>query len=295
MSPAEAKNTKEAIFIDIGDATFCVHVTDYGLKHTSRFTSGLHLHSGFEIQCIKKGTLFLTSEDSEFTANAGDIVIIPQGVYHQNSVLSEEFCRFTCEFTILPNSAFSTSQEYLMYNRVLSRINKMLVLPEGKARSILDMLENTENLNSTEIFNRNRSVLSIFLIDVLSEISSRFSSVQAPNDFVKIKGNTHLSEKQKFIITNCLAENFAKDTTALEIERGLGMSKRNAARIVYNLFGKTVSELVLEHRMGAASAWIKNSDEPLSEIAERVGYKTYVAFFTAFKKYYGESPNKYRE
>lgn len=289
------KKVQNPISVDIGDATFCIRITDSGNRTFGVQASSIHLHSGFEVQWVKSGTVTIFTEDSECTAKTGDIVVIPQGAYHRNDTPSTDFCRFTCEFSILPNSSAVSFREYLKYNRILSYVKDVILLPNSKGVLALNMLENVQNLNSAEVFNRNKAVLSIFLIDLFGEISGQILSAETQTELHEMKGDTLVSERQKFIITNCLAENYSTDFTSLEIEKRLNMSKRNAARIVYNHFGKTVSELVLEHRMKAATAWIKNSDEPLSTIAEMTGYKTYVAFFTAFKKYHGISPAEYRE
>ena len=77
--------------------------------------------------------------------------------------------------------------------------------------------------------------------------------------------------------------------------KALNMSSRNCSRVVKNLLGKSICELVTQQRMHIAKSLITKTDRQLSDIAEAVGYKTYVAFFTAFKKYYGISPNLLRQ
>ena len=72
------------------------------------------------------------------------------------------------------------------------------------------------------------------------------------------------------------------------------MSNRNTARIIKELFDSSLSELIVRQRMNCALSFITESDMALSDIAQRVGYNSYSAFYKAFKKYYGATPESYR-
>ncbi len=153
------------------------------------------------------------------------------------------------------------------------------------------LLQSNEDNKDNTVY----SLLAVFLMDVFSELNEYSKN----NAAAKKKGDkqkfNRFNERQKYIIENTLADNFDKDNPSEIIEMVLNTSKRNAARIVNNLFGENISELVLKYRMKIAKMYIENTNMNLNQISEKVGYRTYVAFFTAFKKYYGISPKEYRE
>ncbi|MBR3960943.1 MAG: helix-turn-helix transcriptional regulator [Clostridia bacterium] len=283
------------LLVRVGDATFVMRADVNSVAPKWREDRNTHLHSGFEIQCLLDGELTLCDEASEHPLKAGDIAIIPPTVFHKSGQTKSGYKRYTCEFLITPNSELSPFKEYLKYNRLLSRIKGIKVIKSEAVISIAKQLATFENINSSEMFNKNISYLSIFLIEIFSAIKAELSIRDELEGVTAKRKVNHEQERQKFIIHNCILCNYAKEDIGSILEAELNMSSRNAARIVKKFYGKTISELVLEARMANAKSLIANTDIPLSEISETVGYKTYVAFFTAFKNYFNVSPKEYKQ
>jgi AraC-like DNA-binding protein len=63
---------------------------------------------------------------------------------------------------------------------------------------------------------------------------------------------------------------------------------------VKQLAGTTPLDYLSGWRMTVASSALKNSDEAIAGIAERIGYLSDTAFSSAFKKATGQSPGRYR-
>ena len=57
--------------------------------------------------------------------------------------------------------------------------------------------------------------------------------------------------------------------------------------------GDDFKSLIIKQRIDLANVLMENSELPLEEIAERVGYNSYSSFYTAYVKHMGFSPNKY--
>ena len=66
----------------------------------------------------------------------------------------------------------------------------------------------------------------------------------------------------------------------------LSLSQRQTLRIVNNLTGHTINDLILKQRMNVGIAAIKNTDFTLKQISEMVGYETYSGFYIAFNKFF---------
>lgn len=90
-------------------------------------------------------------------------------------------------------------------------------------------------------------------------------------------------------------ENISGDISieALCKELNIGRTK------LYELFKKElnigVSGYILKRRMHAAKKLIKNTELPILEISEKVGFSDYNYFSKVFKKTYGRSPKSYRK
>ena len=81
------------------------------------------------------------------------------------------------------------------------------------------------------------------------------------------------------------------DTVASELHLGT----RQASRIIYKYFKKTLAELVTEKRLSVAVNLLRNTDMSISEIAKAANFKSENYFFLQFKRAYGMTPLHYRK
>ncbi len=69
----------------------------------------------------------------------------------------------------------------------------------------------------------------------------------------------------------------------------------HCSKLIQNEAGMGFSALVRKLRMDHATALLRNTHTPISEISYTVGYETPESFIRAFKKSYGISPSQYRK
>ena len=73
------------------------------------------------------------------------------------------------------------------------------------------------------------------------------------------------------------------------------ISLNYARKIFKDKEGQTIFDYLIKKRMNEARHLLTTTNMPVNEIAERVGYFSNSYFSTAFKKYTGMNPSKYRE
>ena len=73
------------------------------------------------------------------------------------------------------------------------------------------------------------------------------------------------------------------------------ISLNYARKIFKDKEGQTIFDYLIKKRMNEARHLLNTTNMPVNEIAERVGYFSNSYFSTAFKKYTGMNPSKYRE
>lgn len=92
----------------------------------------------------------------------------------------------------------------------------------------------------------------------------------------------------------CIEQNIPNQTFTVEtLAENVCLSRGNLHLKVKALTGKTPVELIKTMRMKKACALMKETDLPISEIAERTGFQTSGYFITVFKSTFGETPGKY--
>ena len=86
----------------------------------------------------------------------------------------------------------------------------------------------------------------------------------------------------------------ARDWTVASLASAVGMSRSGFAARFTELVGEPAMHYLLRWKMHAALTWLKESDAPLSQLANKLGYESEAAFSRAFKRTMGVSPGAAR-
>ena len=82
--------------------------------------------------------------------------------------------------------------------------------------------------------------------------------------------------------------------SSAELARQFGISDTSLKNYFRHTYGCGYREYQNRFRMRAASAYLETTDKKVVEIAQLVGYASQAKFSTAFKKFYGMTPQEYR-
>ncbi|MFJ8747436.1 AraC family transcriptional regulator [Embleya sp. NPDC127516] len=82
--------------------------------------------------------------------------------------------------------------------------------------------------------------------------------------------------------------------TVEDLGTEVGLSRAAFARRFTALVGRPPLAYLTWSRMGAAAQILRDSDEPVGIVAQRVGYTSEFAFSNAFKRMHGAAPGTYR-
>lgn len=91
-----------------------------------------------------------------------------------------------------------------------------------------------------------------------------------------------------------ITENLDKSITICELSKELFMNEFDIKLEFKNVFGHSIKEFCTLKKMERAQNLLKNSEVPIYEIAENIGYKNATHFTAAFKKRFGLTPKTYR-
>ncbi len=92
-----------------------------------------------------------------------------------------------------------------------------------------------------------------------------------------------------------LRNNIAQSVRISAVAGALNISMETLGRLFQERFRKSPKEYLQEIRMERARKLLCSTDEPIKQIAERVGYEDPLAFSHAFKRGLGISPREYRK
>lgn len=249
-----------------------------------------HLHNFYELHYILEGSATLFVNGRTAVINKNDLIFINKNNLHYTLSHSEDLKFVSLSFDVVKNSNPSTSPlDYIKIKKYLLSASDFLITSNEIFKNIFcDIyLERNADLIDAKIY---QSTLLLFfafinvLVDkttLLEEEIPLESSKKYKDEIIKI---------DKYI-----SEHYMENISIKGLAKKFYLSERQMARIFNDLVGESFHKSLLRQRMNVAITHIKNSDVPLTEIPYICGFNSYSGFFIAFKKYFGCSPNEYKD
>jgi transcriptional regulator GlxA family with amidase domain len=120
-----------------------------------------------------------------------------------------------------------------------------------------------------------RSGRRIKLIGYLSMLCSQFMEDKP--------GVVPHIEDRELLIYEFFSKKYNQDVSLSDLAGLLNLSKKQTERMVEKFTGRSFRAEIAHHRMEAAAQLMKIPGLSLSDIATRVGYKSYSGFWKAYK------------
>ena len=103
-------------------------------------------------------------------------------------------------------------------------------------------------------------------------------------------GQVQIAKQAMEIISADLSKHYSIESLA----SSFGISPSSLKNYFKGVYGKNISAWLRESRMATASLALRESNQPVAEIAANVGYENASKFSAAFKNFLGETPLEYR-
>lgn len=135
-----------------------------------------------------------------------------------------------------------------------------------------------------------RSLVNLLIQELMIAMTRRYETEGQTAD----AGNTGQSGSQNTLL---IEESFLYEygTISLPALAGrLHLSTRQTQRLLKNYYGATFQQKKIEAQMSAAVVLLKDKNEKIAEIAEKLGFSSPEHFSGTFKKFFGTSPSSYR-
>jgi AraC family transcriptional regulator of arabinose operon len=107
----------------------------------------------------------------------------------------------------------------------------------------------------------------------------------------------HLPEYNSSVYVEYAVKYFESDyanITVNDVARMIGINRSYLTAIFKKKMGVSPQEYLMRCRMEHARAMLAESNLPVQDIAQRIGYENAMTFSRIFKIYYGLSPRNYR-
>lgn len=262
-------------------------------RRKEEFTYPIHCHEEYELNFVlhAAGVKRIVGDSSEIIGDM-DLVLITgkdlEHVWMQNECTSKNIREITIQFSpdTFPDNWMMKNQ-FLSIKQMFEKARCGLSFPLEailKVYSVLDSLA-TEKLGFYSVIHLLELLYQLSLFEDVKVLSS---SSYARTESFSI--DSRIQKVQKYINANY--SHVIKLCTLATI---VGMTPESFSRFFHLSTGKTVSDYILDVRIGAAMRKIVDTDDFISEICYSSGFNNLSNFNRIFKKKKGCSPKEFRE
>lgn len=258
-----------------------------------RFTRPLlHCHDFWEIEYVMKGSCQFHFEDEILTLTEGAFVLVAPGSRHEMEITDDSsvYC------IMLRRSTFEAAFfSLLSMDEALTLFFRKSLREDQGSNYLLFQTENTGNIQYCV-----RYVLyECFMNDVyancccVSHVNMLFASVlRGAGDtprFYRYQAGVDFSQ-----ILHAIRQNYQK-LTLTDLAGQFGYSTPHLCTLIKQNTGMSFTELIKQIRMSRAAEYLLNTELPVFEIAEIVGYNSADHFGRVFRGHFKCSPQEYRK
>jgi AraC-like DNA-binding protein len=126
------------------------------------------------------------------------------------------------------------------------------------------------------------------IFDILSAITDKLTIPSTINE-------PHLYQKQLNEVAKLINSNLEIQYSIIELSKRVGINTSYLKKFFKEAFNQTIFEYATKQRINCAKKLLINSNQPIANIAEKIGYQQSAHFSHAFKRNTGFSPNQYRK
>lgn len=268
----------------------CFYIAD---RHKTEFTYPIHCHAEYELNFTEhaSGVRRVVGDSAEVIGDY-DLVLITgkelEHVWEQHECTSKDIREITIQF---PADLFLGNilckNQFDSIRRMLERAQCGLSFP---IQAIMKVYNRLDKLASEE--QGFYAVLDFFCI--LYELSiCEDARVLSSSSFAKIETFSDSRRVQK--VQKYIALHYKEEIHLPRLADMVGMTPASFSRFFRLRTGKTLSDYIIDMRMGFATRMLVDSTRTVAEVCYDCGFNNLSNFNRTFKRKKGCSPKEFRE
>lgn len=242
-----------------------------------------HTKDGYELHLIDNGYGVLDTADGKYKLSKNTIYVTGPNIMHKQTPDFEKPMHELCIYLKIPKSK-KFDKAFELFTSKPFWIGKSNAAIRHIFKIMLEENESNEFLKE--------SILSSLTIRLIVEMTRLYyPNESSPIDLLK---NNDLNESRSWILDQLLLED-CSNVKLEDFAKNMGVSPRQAERIIKDYYGSSFKKLRYEAKMAMAATLLEEKNITVEECAIQCGYTCAAAFITAFKQKYGVTPKVYRE
>lgn len=255
----------------------------------------LHMHDYIEMMFVYRGTCTVLIRGKEIHLNRGELILINNEVPHSiaatrkddiviNIILKQDYLSLSFLTRLSQKSIIS---QFMIESLVSHRKQNQFLIFKPEGSKVTEIMENI----MCEFFDRDfcsAEIIDSYLVVLFSTLI-RTNNIQTRYESEDNKNMVSLLDFLKYIEDNY------RDCSLVKMGQTFGFNPSYLSTLLKKGTGKSFKELLQVQRLNQAALYLSNTDLPIPEIAQEVGYSSVTFFYKKFKSLFHETPHQYKE
>lgn len=267
----------------------CYYLVD---RYKDRFTFPIHRHKEYELNFLANcnGARRVVGDSVEETGEY-DLALLGNGIEHgweQHNCTNDKIREITIQFsTDLFGESFLAKNQLSGIRKMLDNSAKGIVF---SAESIMKVYTRLDELTKIDSGFQGMIALMTILHDLAEDGDYRVLSTSAFAATEPACDSRRVRKVQEHI-----SSNYKEEIRLAELADLVGMTPTSFSRFFKLRTGKSISDYVIDVRLGHATRMLVDSTTSIAEICYDCGFNNISNFNRIFKKKKGNSPKVFRE
>jgi AraC-like DNA-binding protein len=270
----------------------CFHIAE---RHKTKFDYPLHKHEEFELNFVQhaQGVRRIVGDSVEEIGEY-DLVLVGSGglehVWEQGSCTSSDIREITIQFSQnLFEGEMLSKNQFASIRRMLDNAQYGISFPMDTIMKVYHVLDKL----ALETSEDERFMQFLKFLYILYELSvSKGAKVLASSSFARHGGTEESRRVQK--VKQYIDEHYAEPLSLSQMADLVGMSPVSFSRFFHQRTNRTLSEYIVDIRLGYAARMLVDSEKNISEICYECGFNNLSNFNRTFKAKRNYTPREFR-
>ena len=261
-------------------------------RHKNKFTYPLHSHREYELNFVSNGAgVRRIVGDSVETIGQYDLVLIGgnelEHVWEQGECTSEDIREITIQFSPdLFGSGLLSRSRFEPISEMLQQARHGLCFPQDAIMKVYSSLDALSSVSDG--FEQ-----MILCIRILHQLSGFQGRVLATSAFAKIPRSHEYDRIER--IRHYVHDHYAEPISLEDLADMISMSPSSCSRYFHTHAGRTISDYIVDVRLGNAARSLVDTNKSISAICYDCGFNNLSNFNRVFKSRKGVTPGEFRQ